>query len=292
MRTHVNGVYAALLIPRDPAGAPDEEAFRRSLEFLLARGVSGVALNGATGEYCHTTPAEVERLLAICRETLSGRAPFLCGIGAPGLDGAIALGRMAISAGAAALLLPMPYFFRYSQDDLRAFCSAVAAALPAPILLYNLPKFTNPLEAPTVEALLDSAPNIVGMKDSSGSLELLRLLGPRGACRIVGDDGVLVRALDEGVCDGVVSGVAGVLPELIRFLFHERQSPAYASAAGLLAELIGRLSVFPTPWGLKLIAECRGMAPARFFQPLSEARRAQAREFQEWFGPWWAARRA
>jgi 4-hydroxy-tetrahydrodipicolinate synthase len=282
----VKGVYAAVLIPRLPDGELDAGAFRASLGFLRAKGVVQVVVNGATGEYCLTTAEELARMLAICRETLPD-GEVLCGVGAAGLPGCLALGRVAIEGGARALLLPMPHFFPYSQDDLHAFCASAAARLDAPVLLYNLPSFTTPLELETVRGLIDSVPNILGIKDSSGSLGILAGLSSE-ACRIVGDDRVLVAALDAGVCDAVVSGVAGVLPELTTFLFERRGAAEYPLAVELLDGLIRRLSAFPVPWGLKLIAECRGIAPARFSLPLSAARTAQAHEFRCWFPGWCA----
>ena len=282
----VQGVYAAVLVPRLPDGELDTGAFRASLGFLGSKGVAQVVVNGATGEYCLTTAGELARMLAICRETLPG-GEVLCGVGAAGLPGCLALASVAIEHGARALLLPMPHFFPYSQSDLHAFCAAAAARLDAPVLLYNLPRFTTPLELETVRGLIDSVPNILGIKDSGGSLEILAGLRPE-ACRIVGDDSVLVAALDAGVCDAVVSGVAGVLPEWIAFLFEQRTSAAYPLAVELLNELVRHLSAFPVPWGLKLIAECRGITPATFSQPLSAVRAAQAGEFRRWFPGWWA----
>ena len=228
---NVQGVYAAVLVPRFPNGKLDARAFRAILEFLRARSLTKVVVNGATGEYCLTTPAELAQMLAICRETLHG-GEVLCSIGAAGLPGCLELGRIAMEQGARALLLPMPHFFPYSQDDLRAFCTAVAASLDAPVLLYNLPRFTTPLELETVRALIDAVPNIIGIKDSSGSLKILGGLGSR-ACRIVGDDSVLVPALEAGLCDGVVSGVAGVLPELTTLLFERRNSAAVPAGRGV-----------------------------------------------------------
>jgi 4-hydroxy-tetrahydrodipicolinate synthase len=284
--TMVQGVYAAVLIPRLPDGELDEGGFRTFLELLCGLGLTKIVVNGATGEYCLTTAPELARMLAICREVLPG-GELLCSIGSAGLAGSLELGRIAMDYGARALLLPMPHFFPYAQDDLRAFCEDVAARLDAPILLYNLPRFTTPLELETVRGLIDSVPNIIGIKDSSGSLAILGGLSPR-ACRIVGDDSVLIAALDAGLCDGVVSGVAGVLPELTTYLFHQRKAAAYPQAVTLLTELIRHLSAFPVPWGLKLMAECRGITAAWFSQPLSAARTAQANEFRAWFPGWWA----
>jgi 4-hydroxy-tetrahydrodipicolinate synthase len=280
-------VYAAALVPRDRDGRFDEINFRAIVSYLAARQIDGIVINGATGEYCQTSEWDLLRMLAICREVLGSHGQILCGIGAPSLPRSIELGRIAMEAGAKALLLPMPYFFRYAQEDLSAYCRAAAAALESPILLYNLPVFTNPLQLTTVRDLLASVPNLVGIKDSSGSLEILAGLSGTTAVRIVGDDSVLVAALDAGVCDCVISGVAGVLPELMKFLFHERRSASYPQAAQWLDELVKRLSVFPTPWGLKLIAECRGMAEVSLTQPLSDNRVAEACAFRAWFGEWW-----
>jgi 4-hydroxy-tetrahydrodipicolinate synthase len=242
-------------------------------------------INGATGEFPLSTPGELGRLLAIARSAGAG-SEMLCGIGAPSLPRSLELGRAALDGGAAVLLLPTPSFFPYTQDDLEAFCTTVAGKLSAPILLYNLPRFTTPIEGETVRRLIADVPNIIGIKDSSGSLAILRNL-PAGVTRLVGDDSALVQAVEEGVCDGVVSGVAGVLPELISFLYHRRDSSSYAESHSRLDEFLERLSVFPVPWGLKLVAECRRLSAAGFQQPLSQARECQAVEFRAWFAEWW-----
>ncbi len=279
----VQGVYAAVTVARGEDGELNEAGLRRTLEFLASKGMRRFVLNGATGEYCLTGPEELRRILAIAREVPG--AESLCAIGSAGLAGCVRLGELALEGGAKALLLPMPYFFPYRQDDLRAFCEAVAARLPGPILLYNLPRFTTPLEPATVGCLVASVPNIVGIKDSGGTLDILSRL-PETACRIVGDDSVLARALAAGVCDGVVSGCAGVLPEMVSYLYHSQGDANYAAALELLNEFIEQLVRLPVPWGLKLAAECRGMTPAVFAQPLSHARHGQAVEFRRWFGKW------
>jgi 4-hydroxy-tetrahydrodipicolinate synthase len=141
----LHGVSAAVLTPRTGTDSLAEGQFRQSLEFLLARGIRSFALNGATGEFCLTTPAQLERMLAHASAIIDSNGQFVVGIGAPGYTASIELGRMAAEAGAKAVLLPMPYFFPYEQADLRAFVARVADALSVPVLLYNLPKFTSGL---------------------------------------------------------------------------------------------------------------------------------------------------
>lgn len=285
----VQGVYAAVLTPRTKDGTPDLEALRSLLRFLLSHGVRQFAMNGATGEFCLSTPLHLQQVLAAVHEVCGDSAKTLCGVGAAGAAQSIELVQVAEAAGVHGLLLPMPYFFPYRQDDLAAFSEEVAAATQMPVLLYNLPQFTSGLAVETVCDLVGRVPNIIGVKDSSGSLDILQALAERhpGACRIVGNDAALAPALQQGLCDGVVSGVACVLPEVITALYSAQfGSTRLEVQVSLLNEFIAQLNVFPTPWGLKLAAEARGVLPAVFTQLLSDQRRREAADFIEWCRAW------
>ena len=265
----VQGLYAAVLTPRKSYGTLDEAALQRLLDFLLANGITRFAFNGATGDYPLTTWEELEHILAVATRLI---AHFVCGIGAASLIDCLDRARVALDAGSAALMLPMPHFYSYEQDDLQAFCLEVAGRLPsAKILLYNLPSFTSPLTADTCCSLIAESPNIVGIKDSGPTLDILRAL-PESACRMVGNDSNLCPALREGVADGVISGIACVLPELVQAVYE--QDPA---AEQTLVEFHSQMMEMPLPWALKLIAEARGIIPAQFPLPLSPRRHDQAR---------------
>jgi len=289
MNKLIQGTYAAIVTPRRLDGTIDEQNLHSWLTFLVEAGIQGFAINGATGEFCLVTENEFRSLMETVADALRGKVPFLAGVGAAGSTMAVRLGQIAHDAGACGLLLPMPYFFPYSQDDLASFCRSVAGQLDSPVLLYNLPQFTSGLEPVTSHALIRECENIVGIKDSSGSLATLRLLKEErpDACRIVGNDGVLVQALQEGLADGVISGVACVLPELIvRILEAGTASEPTSELLALSSKLemfIEQLDKLPTPWGIKLIAEARGLAQAAFPFPLSAHRQEQARELSEWF---------
>jgi len=283
----VSGVFAAVLTPRSAKGEVDEHALRGYLLVLMEAGIRGFAINGVTGEFCVTSVPEFERIMHLCRELLAGRGTFVAGIGAAGHHEAIRLGRIAFKAGAAAVLLPMPYFFPYSQDDLQAYCRTVAASLDGPVLLYNLPQFSSGLLPQTSAQLIEECDNIIGIKDSSGSLDTVKLLTEHGipSCRIIGNDGVLAAALKLGLCDGVVSGVACVLPELMQALYAAGagKQESFADLAAEVERFIVQMDAFPVPWGLKVIAEARGFIPAHFMQPLAESRLQQKARLQQWF---------
>lgn len=285
----VQGVYAAVLTPRRSDDSVDEEVFSSHVRFLVERKIHGFAINGATGEYCLNTPRHLRTLFSALHRT-NPDAKILCGIGASGAAGVLERARVAQEEGAEAVLLPMPYFFPYDQGDLEQFVRSLATEIELPILLYNLPNFTTGLETETVLRILRDVPQVIGIKDSGKSLHTLRCIKSEfpSACRIVGNDAMLADAIDEGVCDGVVSGVACVLPELIRQIFHAGPVEAHDldHLAGYLHTFIEHIRPFPVPWGLKYAAQARGILRATFAQPVSAYRTQQGEDLMEWFQKW------
>ena len=289
MEKLVLGTYAAVVTPRRHDHSIDEASLRSWLEFLIKAGVKGFAINGATGEFCLTTEYEFQLLTEIVADVVKNRVAVFAGIGGAGTTDVLRRGRIAMKSGVNAVLLPMPYFFPYAQDDLVAFSTKVAGELDLPVLLYNLPQFTSGLEPRTSLELIQRFENIVGIKDSSGSLETLRLLSEEApeACRIIGNDGALAGALRENLADAVISGVACVFPELISQIFAagnaDPHCPVWGGMVTILDSLIAQLDTMPTPWGIKIMAEARGIAGASFPLPLSERRKRLAQELSTWF---------
>ena len=281
----MTGLFAAVATPIHDDGRFDEAGFDRLVDFLVSAGVDGICVGGATGEYPHFETAD--------RTAFAGtwncwNAP----VGSSSVRGTLALGEAAVAAGSRALLLPMPMFFRYQQEDLQAFAAHVSRTLRAPCLLYDLPDFTNGLAPATALALLRDEEFIVGIKDSSGKEENLATFAGarqgRGWTLLVGDDRLLHAGLRAG-WDGSISGVAGCCPELlvaiVRSFRHGREAETSRLQA-LLEELIAHLSVFPTPWGIQIALEARGLSTGPLPLPLSPTRLQQIAEFQTWFRAW------
>ena len=285
MNRTLHGPLAALLTPRDGSGELALEEFESNIEFVLSQGVTGICINGATGEYVAATLDERRVLLEVGRSVVGNRGVLVCGIGAAGFADATMLGRHGLEHGADALLLPPPHFFDYREDDLEAFYREAARRIFGPILLYNLPSFAVNLETQLAIRLIESVPNVIGIKDSGGlsTLSSLTRNGRSSARRIVGNDADLAVALQGALCDGVISGVAGVLPELIVGIYRQHSD----SLIQQLDELLRHIGCFPTPWGLKCLAQCRGLGNPFFLLPLSEARRRQITALAEWFQEWW-----
>jgi len=287
--TSFRGVYAALLSPRASDGELDATSFRQQVIELNRLGLRGYAINGATGEFTIVSDADVDELVRVARQE-APEGEILCGIGAGDLRLTVRRARVAQLAGAHAVLLPMPNFFPYREDDLAAYISAVASSVELPILLYNLPQFTSGIHVNTVLSLFTKHSNIVGIKDSSGSLDIVRAITAAGLthARLIGNDSALSPALTENICDGVVSGVACTLPELMSSLFATGgQGNAFEIKSRLLNEFIDHLGPLPTPWGLKVTSAVRHFTRESYPFPLSTAREVEVTELREWFIGWY-----
>jgi len=203
----------------------------------------------------------------------------------------VELARRAADAGCAALLLSMPYFYRYTQDDIAAYCETVCASVPASFLLYNLPEFGAPLETPTALSLFEAIPNLIGMKDSSGDFANLAplVMAPARSLLFAGNDSLLLDALRTG-WHGAISGVACFAPELVNALVRSHRAGDAQGASDhqtTLNELIrSAIAPLPAPWGIRLGLEARSMATGPLHMSLSAARQRQVAEIRGWLAEW------
>ncbi len=287
----IAGVCAAAITPRREGPEIDLAAAFELLDFLAPTGISGVALLGSTGEFIHFSLEDRIRLVKLCVKRC--RVPVIAGVSHSTLDGAVLLGREATAAGAAALLVMPPYFFRYSQEEIRAFYMAFAeqAGNGVPILLYNIPQFTSGIEPETAAALLATGA-FAGIKDSSGSWEnFLRLQAAREQCRftlLAGNDVLFAPARMAGA-DGVVSGLASAVPELLVALDHAITCGKSELASRLdarLKEFIRRVDCFAAPVGVREALAVRGIKTGPHAAAHSAAAGRELSEFREWFSGW------
>jgi len=288
----IQGLFAAVATPVRDDGRFDEAAFDRLVDMLVGAGVDGICIGGATGEYPHFESAARVTVIERAAERLPADKILLVGIGAASLRKTIELGKAALAAGSRALLLPMPMFYRYQQDDLHAYAAKVSQDLAAPCLLYDLPDFTNGIAPETALALMRDEEFIIGIKDSSGrETNLARFAAAREGLDwtlLVGDDRLLALGL-QARWDGGISGLACCCPELLVAIIRSARAGDTAETSRLLLlldELIAQIGGLPTPWGIRVALEGRGLATGPLPLPLSQSRRDQIDRVRTWFRTW------
>ncbi len=292
------GVFAAAVTPRRPGHPePDIGAALQVIDFLCNSKVRGIALFGATGEYPHFSLEHRTHLagLAIKRS----RLPVLVNVSHSTLDGALRLADEAAAAGASGFMIAPPHYYTYQQAEVRQFLldfgSECSGTLP--VFLYNIPFFTSEISSATASDLLSSG-YFAGIKDSSGSWEyfqvLKKLQETAPFTMLVGND-VLFTEARQGGADGIISGVACAVPELLLGLERAICEGAKQKTARLearLVEFIEWLDAFPAPVGIKLALSARGIPGGLPACPPAEATKETLAAFERWFIKWLPEMRA
>ncbi|NKN37933.1 4-hydroxy-tetrahydrodipicolinate synthase [Agrobacterium sp. a22-2] len=211
------GSIPALVTPFTEAGAVDEAVFADHVEWQITEGSTGLVPVGTTGESPTLSHAEHKRVVELCVQTAAGRVPVIAGAGSNNTKEAIELAQHAEKAGADAVLVVTPYYNKPTQKGLYAHYAAVAEAITLPIIIYNIPpRSVVDMSVSTMAELARTYKNIVGVKDSTGSVE--RVSEQRAACgkdfiQLSGEDaGALGHAAHGG--RGCISVTANVAPRL------------------------------------------------------------------------------
>jgi len=210
-----SGSMVALVTPFKN-GKVDEKRLKELIEFQIKNGTSGIVPCGSTGESATLSTAEHERVIEITIAKVNKRVPVIAGTGSNSTEEAISLTRHAADSGACASLQISPYYNRPTQKGLYEHFKAVAEAVDIPIVLYNIASRTGVnIEPETIARLAHDCKNIVGVKESSGSLDQMsriKALCPEGFDLISGDDSLTLPVLSIGGT-GVISVVANITPK-------------------------------------------------------------------------------
>ena len=162
-----SGLMPAMVTPFDEDGKVDLEATGAVVERFIRAGVSGVSPLGSTGEFSYLTGDERRRFAEEVTKIVAGRVPVVIGVGSDGTREAVELARHAESAGADAVLLVSPFYWKVGEEALFRHFAAVADAVGIPVVAYNLPMLTGiDLSPALIARLAAECPNIVGLKDT------------------------------------------------------------------------------------------------------------------------------
>ncbi len=201
-------------------GAVDEEKLRELVEFQIAGGTDGIVPCGTTGE---ASTLDYEEHIGVIRavvEQVNKRVPVIAGTGSNSTAEAIELTEKAKAAGADGCLLVTPYYNKPTQEGLYRHYKAVADAVAIPQILYNVPGRTGVNMLPETVARLASHPNIVAIKEATGSLqqasEVIALCC--GKIDVLsGDDFITFPMMSCGAA-GVISVTANIMPKEVAAL--------------------------------------------------------------------------
>jgi dihydrodipicolinate synthase/N-acetylneuraminate lyase len=172
----IEGVFAAVTTPF----YADERIYFRKLEANISRYsrslLAGMVVLGSTGEAPMLDDAETRDVLRVAAEATAPEKVLIAGVGRESVKGTVELAEAAVGYNYDAVLVRTPSYYagQMSRAAVLHYFRSVADRSPLPVLLYNIPKSV-PYQIPMdVIAELSAHPNIIGIKDSSGSRDRIR----------------------------------------------------------------------------------------------------------------------
>jgi 4-hydroxy-tetrahydrodipicolinate synthase len=249
------GTYTALVTPfRD--GEVDYPALAKLIERQVEAGVDGLVPCGSTGESATLSHDEHERVIDFTLEKANKRVKVIAGAGSNSTRETIRLTRFAAEHGADGALLIAPYYNKPTQEGVYAHYAAVAEAVQIPQIVYNIPGRCAINILPETLARLARLDNIVGVKESSGSLDqisnVVELCGPEFNV-ISGDDNLTLPVMAVGG-RGIISVIANLLPKRVAEMVRLASAGNFVKARQVhyeLAPVVRALFLEGNPSGIK-----------------------------------------
>lgn len=165
-----DGLLSFPITDFDSQGNFDPEGYRQRLEWFISHDISAVFVAGGTGEFFNLTLDEYREIVTLAVETVGGKLPVIASAGLSVKSGQ-AFARIAEEAGADGILLMPPYLTECPQDGLLDYARQICDSTKINVIYYN--RGNGVLEADAVQQLADACPNLIGLKDGKGDIQLL-----------------------------------------------------------------------------------------------------------------------
>lgn len=272
------GLGIALITPFKADHSVDFDALKRLVEYQIQNGADFFCILATTGETPCLTAEEKVQIKNLVVELNQGRLPILMGCGGNNTAAIVEEVKNTDWRGIDGLLSVCPYYNKPSQEGLYQHFKAIAEASPLPVVLYNVPGRTGiNLKAETTVRLANDCPNIVGIKEASGSLEQVDEIIKNKPARfdvISGDDALTFPMIASGAA-GVISVIGNALPKefsrMIRYEFKGEYEPA-RKIHHRFTELYSLLFVDGNPAGVKALLHEMGFIENELRLPLVPTR--------------------
>jgi 4-hydroxy-tetrahydrodipicolinate synthase len=278
-----SGAMTAMVTPFNE-GRVDENRLREQVEFQIRGGINALVPVGTTGESPTLNFDEHLKVIDLTVKFTAGRVPVIAGTGANATSEALELHTAAKKIGAAASLSVNPYYNKPNQEGLYRHFMTLADRVDLPIVLYNIPGRTGITMLPATVARLAKHPNIVAIKEATGSLDIASEI--MSLCSITvlsGDDSLTLPLMSIGA-RGVISVASNLIPTKIKSLTQFALTGNFAQAKEVHHEifpLIKTLFLDGNPAGIKHAMQLAGIDTGQMRLPLWEANEATKKAIEE-----------
>ena len=259
------GSNVALITPMFDDGAVDYDALNNLIDFHIDAGTSSIVSVGTTGESATVGVKEHLKIITHTIQYAARRIPIIAGTGANSTSEAIELTQEAKNLGADACLLVTPYYNKPTQEGLFHHFNLIADSVDIDQILYNVPGRTAVNMSVETTARLSEISNIIGIKDATGDLTIIRELVkscPEDFLLLTGDDATALDFLLLGGHGGI-SVTANVTPKELQKVYMtaiagntEVARQANKELTNLHQNLFLESNPIPVKWALHKMGLC------------------------------------
>jgi len=259
------GSSVALITPMFTDGSVDYDALNHLIDFHIDSGTSSIISVGTTGESATVGVKEHLKIIDHSVKYAAKRIPIIAGTGANSTSEAIELTKEAQNLGADACLLVTPYYNKPTQEGLFQHFKLIAESVNIDQILYNVPGRTAVNMSVEITVRLAEISNIIGIKDATGDLSVIRQLVekcPKDFLLLTGDDATAVDFLLAGGHGGI-SVTANIAPKELQKVYLAAIAGNLELAQSLNSQLVNlhknlflESNPIPVKWALHRMGKC------------------------------------
>lgn len=251
---NLHGIFPPLPTSFDTEEELALDKMQENIRALSAYALAGFLVLGSNGELVHLTEEEKIQVYSAARQAIPAGKIMLAGTGGQTTRETIRLSNAAAQAGADAVLVLNPFYYKglMSEQALVSHYHAVAEACPVPVIIYNMPANSGLDMSADLILKIATHPNIIGLKDSGGNItKMADIIGRAkpGFQVLAGSAGFLFASLTVGAVGGILA-LANIAPQACIQLQNYFEQKKFSEARALQAELIPVNTAVTARWGV------------------------------------------
>jgi 4-hydroxy-tetrahydrodipicolinate synthase len=269
------GVFTALVTPFNDDKSINEEDLKKLVDFNIEKGVAGIVPMGTTGESPTLNHEEHVHVIEIVCKHVNKRVPVIAGTGSNSTREALFMTSRAKDLNADASLQVAPYYNKPTQEGFYLHFKTIADEVDLPMIIYNIPGRTGKnIETDTIVRLAEH-PNIIGVKEASGSLpQMMDVIArtPDDFVVLSGDDNLTLSLMAAGG-KGVISVASNIVPDRMSAMVKAGLNGNFEEMRKLHYELLPFFKVEfieTNPIPIKTALAMKGMVREVFRLPMCE----------------------
>lgn len=260
------GSNVALITPMNDDNSVDYPALESLIDFHIKSGTTAIVVVGTTGESATLSTQEHIKVLEHSVKYANKRILIIAGTGANSTEEALELTLEAKRVGADSCLIVTPYYNKPTQEGLYQHYKKIAEEVDILQILYNVPSRTAVNIDVSTTARLAQIDNIIGIKDATGNMDVLKDLKkscPKEFLLLTGDDSTALDFILLGGHGGI-SVTANIIPKEIQQIYLLALSGKAKEAKNLNdkiaffhKDLFIESNPIPVKWALHKMNKCK-----------------------------------